>query len=1342
LAFDQTTRNRLQKFVSDTRNILTDEFTRQLQAIYGLDPKSGTISELGVLTDMDNEQIQNALVLREMVAHYSAGLHGKSEKQIAKESLERIIREQAFTVLNRLGALRMAEARGFLLESIAKGYNSKGFQLYKNLSGTALGETGEAYRCYLFSIFDEFSLDLAVLFDRHSIQGRLFPRESALLALLEQINHFEIKRLWEEDETIGWIYQYFNSQEERKKMRAESSAPRNSRELAVRNQFFTPRYVVEFLTDNTLGRIWYEMTQGKTALVDACQYLVRRPSEIFLSKGEAAPDNKAEENESISQEELLKQPVYVPYRALKDPRELRMLDPACGSMHFGLYAFDLYEKIYEEAWQLESEHGSDAFERSDELKPLQLSFESFEDCQKAIPKLIIEQNIHGVDIDPRAVQIAGLSLWQRAQRSWHQMGIKPDQRPVITKSNVVCAEPMPGEKEMLKEFAEGLNPPVLGQLVENIFDKMELAGEAGTLLKIEEELYTSIRDARLQWIRQSSMLFTPEQMMSNAKQKDMGYDLSGINDESFWDTAEERIINALRDYADKTQSKNSQKKLFAEDAVKGFAFIDLCRKRFDVVLMNPPFGLPVESAYKYFRKQYPNNYVDIYSTFVSRGMNLLFDGMLGAITSRAFLTTKKLERWRAIDLSRQMSILLDLGLGVMDDAFVESCAYILSSRDVHHLVAFDKRGVEDKNPEVSSLTSKSHKTYYVDHKNFHLLPGVKFLYSLPIKVFHLINSGESLEPRIATARQGLCTFDDFRFLRLHSEITIKKGERILWQNLAKGGEYAVYFSELPLLVNRRKNADELASVNIQVNGQTAQSRQASDYYFLPGGTYSKRSAKGFSVRALPKDCVIATKGPAVISQSSVHPAYIVGWLNSRLITFLVQLQANASEFNTGIIKQLPWVSGGLEATLTVKTHQVIDDLLWLSSFNENSAYFSQISEGECLDEMYQTYLELSKNTIKRSNELLNQWNEYIDQIYNIDSTELEEEILGDIYSAKKIRERDVLGTLRQKEGFAENLTSILFGIVLGRWNPDYINKYPHKNTYNSFERIPEFPPASNGTNALGIPIIECSLDKNVLKEQFEKVAKKLSLNGKGTLIDELLILFNSISLESYFSNQSGFFDAHLKATTSSRRQAPIYWPLQTPSGSYTLWVYYHRLTEQTPYSCVNDFVEPKLKTVSDDINRLRNKSARTSSEEKELSKLSDMEAELKDFRDELLRIAKFWKPNLNDGVQITAAPLWKLFQHKPWQKKLKETWEKIEKGEYDWAHLAYSTWPERVLHKCHIDRSLAIAHDFENDFWEEVDFPVISRGKKTGKTNTDWQPKNLSESELEKLIQQKMAEMK
>ena len=605
MAFDQSTRNRLQKFVNDARNLLTEEFTRQLQATYGLDPKAGSVVSVDSLTHLDNRQRQTANILRDTLAHYLATTHGKGEKDRNKQALSRIVREQAFTVLNRLAALRMAEARGFLLETIAKGYNAKGFQLYKQLAGSSLGETGEAYRNYLYSVFDEFSLDLAVLFDRHSAQGRLFPRESALLELLDFINHHEIEPLWAEDETIGWIYQYFNLQEERKKMRAESQAPRNSRELAVRNQFFTPRYVVEFLTDNTLGRIWYEMTQGNTSLVDNCRYLVRRPTEVFLMPGELAPEQNeaAGKDEALSQEELLKQPVYITHRTIKDPRCIRMLDPACGSMHFGLYAFDLYEHIYKEAWQLEAELGAEAFVREGNLKPLHQTYDSFEDYRAEIPLLIIEHNIHGVDIDPRAVQIAGLSLWQRAQRAWQQQGIKPQQRPVVRKSNIVCAEPMPGEKALIQEFSSSLNPPVLGQLLEAVFDKMELAGEAGTLLKIEEEIQSSIHEARDQWQTRSGTHSVGDMFQAElddaTPQRKLGFDLSGVDDELFWDGAEQLILVALSNYAGKAESNSDQKRLFAEDAAKGFAFIDLCRKRFEVVLMNPPYGAPSSASKNY-----------------------------------------------------------------------------------------------------------------------------------------------------------------------------------------------------------------------------------------------------------------------------------------------------------------------------------------------------------------------------------------------------------------------------------------------------------------------------------------------------------------------------------------------------------------------------------------------------------------------------------------------------------------------------------------------------------------------------------------------------------------------
>jgi len=386
MAFDQTTRNRLQRFVNDARRVLEEEFTRQLQNDYGMDPNAGTVAELGSLRHINDAQRETARILRDTLAHYTASGDGNPA-----QGLDRILREQAFTVLNRLAALRMAEARGLLVESVGNGLQATGFQLYVRLAGTGLGETGDAYRTYLFSVFDELAQDLPGLFDRYAPQGRLFPREAALLQVLTLINDSEIALLWSEDETIGWIYQYFNSKEERKAMRDASQAPRNSRELAVRNQFFTPRYVVEFLVDNTLGRLWFNATGGTTGLRERCQYLLVTPDE--------APQLASK---------------------LRDPRTLKLLDPACGSMHFGLYAFDLFAEIYREAWAWEQQHGPGSLDvftlPKVVLKPLSLTYKDELTFLLDVPRLIIEHNIYGVDIDPRAAQIASLAIWLRAQR--------------------------------------------------------------------------------------------------------------------------------------------------------------------------------------------------------------------------------------------------------------------------------------------------------------------------------------------------------------------------------------------------------------------------------------------------------------------------------------------------------------------------------------------------------------------------------------------------------------------------------------------------------------------------------------------------------------------------------------------------------------------------------------------------------------------------------------------------------------------------------------------------------------------------------------------------------------
>ena len=221
-------------------------------------------------------------------------------------------------------------------EAVSKGLKSQGFLFYladnpKDERRYNAGQQEEAYSHFLNWLGGTLSQEIGVLFSPTDPANRVYPPQRVLDEVLDLLNSEELKGIWSKDETIGWVYQYFTPKELRDQARKESQAPRNSYELAFRNQFFTPRYVVEFLTDNTLGRIWYEMRKGNTRLKDECRFMVRRPHEVFLEEGEQPPKDVAESRDDPSQEELLKLPVYIPYRSKKDPREIKILDPACGS---------------------------------------------------------------------------------------------------------------------------------------------------------------------------------------------------------------------------------------------------------------------------------------------------------------------------------------------------------------------------------------------------------------------------------------------------------------------------------------------------------------------------------------------------------------------------------------------------------------------------------------------------------------------------------------------------------------------------------------------------------------------------------------------------------------------------------------------------------------------------------------------------------------------------------------------------------------------------------------------------------------------------------------------------
>jgi hypothetical protein len=1415
MAFDTPTRNRLNAFVGDARRLITREFTEKFRSLYGISAEGG-IADLAALGHLDEAGLATAALLRARI-DYLVRSQPDNKGDVAV-AIDRVAREQAFTTLNRLAAVRMAEKRGLITESVGAGYKSKGFQVFERVAGSSLGDTYLRYRRYLFCLFDELAVDLGALFDRRSPQGLLFPREPALLALLELVNAPDLENLWAEDETIGWIYQYYNDEAERKKMREESSAPRNSRELAVRNQFFTPRYVVEFLTDNTLGRTWYEMTKGQTVLKEHCRYLVRRPTEIFLKPGDSAPE-EAKSAANLSQEELLQQPVHIPHRPLKDTREIRLLDPACGSMHFGLYAFDLFAVIYDEAWEIA--HGPNDAAKSAETFPSFVTFAAgFADKAaflREVPRLIVEHNLHGIDIDPRAAQIAGLSLWLRAQRAWHQAGVKPADRPRITRSNLVCAEPMPGEKELLREFVELQFPagerPVFLHLLESIFDKMQLAGEAGSLLRIEEEIRSAIDEARAALAKLQA---NPKELFSNAElnQASRAPELTGLEaalttddrllTTDFWERAEQRIYDALEAYAEQAENGGGfQRRLFADDAAQGFAFIDLCRKRYDVVVMNPPFGYPSDRSKSYVDEHYPNSKYDVLAAFIDRAGELLWStGKLGCITSRTVFFIEFFADWR-LQLFKQRSLqqFADLGFGVLE-ALVETAAFTIQNSPRHSSANFvrllsstDKEAALSRTVSDSVGGAESAFLFQAYPHEFLAISGYPLAYWVPRSFRSHFERQEKMQRAVGEVRVGLQTGDDFRFIRTAWEVDAKdKGRGHRWVPLAKGGEFRKFYDDIHLLVNWDKAGSEIIEC-VDDKGKQRSRPQNVACYYRPGLTYPMRTTSNYSPRVLPSGCIFNVQGNSVFEPNNDGNRLlsVLGVLSTLVFESFTRLKARVGDmtsaggagfaYTPGLIGSMPFpaltecTSSSLaslvlqcvnlerfkDTSIEPSCLFVLPAMLTARSLSLRQAFITHIASVEERElpalESVGMIEELVQGSYGLTDEDRGEVREQfgvpvaslpipskvnVDLLRKVYTTGLTPDVIASNASQQRQLASDrhlrideicrvvsvppgVFVDARRKGAWVRDdevvdeaaaLAQYLLGCAFGRWDIRYATgERPAPELPDPFAPLPVCPPGMlQGDD--GLPLspeagrrlrtegrypLDVAWDGILvddpehpldLERQLQATLAVLWGDRADALESEACSLLGVSTIREWFRRPAGFFADHLKRYSKSRRQAPIYWPLSTATGSYTLWIYYHRLTDQTLHTAIADFIDPKLRSTDHEISAQREKPGGGGSK---LAELLEFRGELIDFKAELERIIKLpWKPNLNDGVLITACPLWKLFRLPKWQKDLKSCWQELEKGDYDWAHLAYSIWPKRVEKVCETDRSIAIAHGLEH----------------------------------------------
>lgn len=503
------------------------------------------------------------------------------------EARRRYLRGAAFTFMNRLFALRLAEAHGLIAETVTARPEYGGRSRRERDLADANPELAlSAERCAHEALRQAFAemqrQGLVQPFREEDPYGLLLPPLRAYERVRSELNALP-ERAWRELETLGWAYQFFNS-EERREIRSRLRRNPAPDDIPSLNQFYTPAWIVRALVHNTLGRLFLER-HPDSPLRRELDYLVPIPSHLRPPPGFPPP-----------------------------VRQWKVLDPACGSGHFLLGAFDLLLRMWREeepdvpAWR--------------------------------VPALILERNLYGVDIDPRACQIAAIALYLKARIAFERLaGDDPQARFEPERINVVCADVRLGtlREEQLGQFDSSAR-----LYVEQLLEDCRSAPEIGSLL-------------------------APRRQLSNG--------LSLFSDS---------ILRQIQELVRRSSEANDMGSLlFGLDAERAVHLVEVLGDRYEVVLMNPPYGPMPPRCKEYARRHYPRTHRDYYAAFIERAVELCEPGgYVGALTGRTFLFLKTFQGLREEILRKEAlpELIWDLGFNVLDEATARYAAFTLRRR--------------------------------------------------------------------------------------------------------------------------------------------------------------------------------------------------------------------------------------------------------------------------------------------------------------------------------------------------------------------------------------------------------------------------------------------------------------------------------------------------------------------------------------------------------------------------------------------------------------------------------------------------------------------------------------
>lgn len=804
------------------------------------------------------------------------------EKQLgAKEARKKFVQEASFTTLNRLVGLKVMEARGliertYVTKNIDTGGKSEAHYLYLSRNPQANSEPGQGINTVLEEIFQTLSQELPQLYNG-SRYGFL-PRPNDTVTVIDLINSIAQEE-WLKDDIIGWIYQYYQ-EAEKARIYAEISAKKrvdSSYKLVSVTQFYTEDYIVKYILDNTLGRYWLEM-YPESPLRGSLKYYDTT--------------------------------VPVKSREKKPVEEITVMDPACGSGHFLLYAMDLLHQMYLDSG-----------------------------CTENIPQKIVENNLFGLDIDDRAIQLTALSLYLKAKNL--------SRKTKLTRSNLyaLSMDHFDESDLMISMGLSDLTNPVIRNLMETLMSlkKLNMIGSlfrmkpAGKKRKTEKTA--------------SLMESSPDRSMDRLVQRMV-----------------ETIEDRLPAHVDAVSS------LLNGDYVKQFNAIRLLLSEYEVVVTNPPYrdsGTLSEDMKTFLKEYYPDSKSDMYSAFIEKCLDLAAErGFLGMVTMQSFMFISSHEKLRKILLdSARISSLVHLGpraFKSIGGEIVNTVMFSIERGNGHLGSAF--HSVKDLDYEEKDRTIQEtlagrvpQRAYTLNQSEFKKIPGYPFVYWISDRIRELFSKYKPLK-KYALVLLGMRTGNNDRFLRFWWEVRQQdisvdyKTDRKRWVPYAKGGPYNKWYGNLWWLVNWENDGDAIKFETIKQYGQNSLGWKVTNesYYFREGLTIQRVTSGIPTVRLFPSNHIFDSAVSAVFSDK-ISSERLMGVMLSRVFSGILQIENPTTNKQVEDVKKTPIPDLSALGSKALSPEEIRDLLGSLSSHSPLST-----QDSITLSSLAQDCIELKK----------------------------------------------------------------------------------------------------------------------------------------------------------------------------------------------------------------------------------------------------------------------------------------------------------------------------------------------------------------------------------------------